>query len=123
MPRYSSIFLVPDSRQILRASPPFDEILLDFEPQHNVKVVGEFIGFDSNQRGLHAIDGRVELLPVEGAQLMMKRLLEHGIKETPERSRPAHAVFPHARLAFMNAERDRIAQRCAEVAGVEPLIV
>src|SRR6185369_498388 len=72
---------------------------------------------------LHAVDGSVELFLIEAAQLMVKRLLQHGVEEAPERARSAHAVFPHARLALMNTERDGIAKRCAEIAGVESLVV
>ena len=84
MPKYSSVFWFQIPGKSSGRVRPFDEILLDFEPQHDVEIVGELIGLDSNQRWLHAIDGRVELFPVEGTQLMMKRLLQHGVKETPE---------------------------------------
>ena len=89
-------FLVPDPRQVFRARPAFNEILLDFEPEHDVEIVGELIGLDSNQRRLYAIDGRVELFPVEGTQLMMKGLLQHGVKEAQnDRDRPTQ--FSHMR--------------------------
>src|SRR5262249_38689298 len=69
------------------------------------------------------INRSVELLQVHAAQLMRKLLLEDRIKIAPECTGSAHAVFPHAGLAFVNPERDRVTERSAVVTGIEPLVI
>ena len=41
----------------------------------------------------------------------------------PKSDASAYLIFPEPRLRFMNAERDRAAQRGAEVLGIQALIV
>jgi len=49
MPRYSFIFH-SNLRQILDRHLAFDHSNLQFESQHDMKVIGGFIGIDTDQR-------------------------------------------------------------------------
>ena len=59
----------------------------------------------------------------ELAKWLVAEARENRIKEVPERARAPDTIFPEAGLAFVNTERDRIAQRCAEIQLVEALVV
>src|SRR6185437_16343343 len=57
------------------------------------------------------------------AQLVIKGLLQNRVEKTPKGSRTSDAIFPETGLAFMDAQGDRIAQRCAEIPLIQPLVI
>ena len=50
----------PCLRQVLDPEPSFEELQLQFEPQHDVKVVGHFVSVGADERGLHLVDGAIK---------------------------------------------------------------
>ena len=88
-----------------------------------MQVVGDLVGQDPDQAGLHMVDGGQELVERD----IMKGLVKHppGHREPvhPERPASPHRVFPEPRLRLVHAQGDRLAHRRAKMLCRQPLFV
>ena len=88
-----------------------------------MQVVGHLVGLHADQGRLDAVDGEEEVVEGDADQRLVEDAPRQREDMGPERTAPPHGVFPEPRLRLVDAERDRVAHRCAVVLGVEPLVV
>ena len=95
---------VPDFRQVRHLDGAFHQADLDLQAEHDVQVVGGFIGFHPDQAGLHLVDAAVEVLQAEVCHVFREEHLQGGIEEGPELPAAADQVFPQAGLRFVDGQ-------------------
>ena len=88
-----------------------------------MQIVGHLVGVDADQAGLDLVDGPVERVDGDIAQLLREYGLQLGKEMAPEGPAAAHQVFPRARLALVDAGGSAATQRCALEGWVDALLV
>ena len=118
-----AVFFVPGGGEIGDAELVVEEGLLEFETHEDVEVVGDFVGFGTDERGADVVDREIEVALRHVGERFAEGGLCEGIEVLPETAAATDEVFPHARLRFVDAERDGFAG--GEAVGVfgEALIV
>src|SRR5207249_4693289 len=114
--------LVPASRDVSHRQLSFDELQFDFEAQDDVQVVGDLVGFDTDERGRDSVDCPSDL---RGRQFFefWKVPANDRVPVLPKSRAAANMIFPEARLGFVDAEGSGAAQGGAVVFGGKPLLV
>ena len=74
-------------------------------------TVGDLVGLDTDQRGLHLVDPRVEGLEIDAAELPWEHLLKSRIEELPERQAAPDEILPEPALRLVHAERGVVSDR------------
>ena len=110
IPKSALIAVAPGFGQVADGEIAFEHGQLEVESQHDVQVVGDFVGFDADQRSLDLVD-----CPIEGLQRHLTELfgedgLKPGIVELPETPAAPDPVLPKARLALVNPRRSPVCQ-------------
>src|SRR5262245_17179912 len=88
----SQVLLHPTAPELRKVTDPeltLGQPDLEFDPQHDVQVVGGFVCLDANERGLHLINGSIETLGVHPSELRRKARLQRGEEMLPEPARSA----------------------------------
>ena len=71
-----------------------DEFLLDFVTDHNVHIVGGFVGLNANQTRLHKIDCLPQRFRIDSIHVLGKVLLPHWQGPLTELTRAADLILP-----------------------------
>jgi hypothetical protein len=100
----------------------FEKLGFQFEAKKDMKIVGYFIGFDTNEGSFHGV-GSAPAILVHMACKIGKGLGEVWPPRFPERTRAADTVFPEAGLGFVNAEGGGLAEGRAELGFWKTLVV
>ena len=79
------------------------EIFLDLEPQHDVQIVGHFVGIYSNRDDLYGVDCTVKALRIHRCQLCREHLAILRFPMLPEWTASGDLVLPQSALGFMDA--------------------
>jgi hypothetical protein len=104
--------LVPGAGQFLDVQLPLDEGAVDLTPEDDVHVVGQLVGFHSNEvLGVDPVRGLVGLLGGE-VVVAVEVFLERRQELLPERLRAADVVLPEPGLGLVDAHPG-LAQRGA----------
>ena len=114
---------VPDAGQFGRLQIAGQHCLLQLKPQHDVQVVGDFVGFDSDERWPNIVDGPVKLFLCHIQEGIWKRGLSFREEVLPESWTAANEILPHPRLRFVDAQRNGLAHRRAKCVFVKTLLV
>ncbi len=104
---------VPRFGQVLHLQLALDHGDLQLHAQHDMQVIGGFIGFHPDQRGLDLVDALVECLQRDVAELGGEEFLQAGVEVLPEGIGAPDQVLPHARLGFVDAGRSATVERGA----------
>ena len=86
----------PGVGQVGDSESAFEEVQAQLEADHDMEVVGDFVGVGADEAGLDAVDGAVEGIEVDGAELVGEGLLELGVEVVPEGLASAYEVFPES---------------------------
>ena len=113
----------PRLGQVLDGQLALQHLQLKVKAQHDVQVVGHLVGFGADEGALHLVDGPVEGVEGDAAQLLGKGSLEARIVEPPEGEAAAHEVLPQARRALVHPGRGAFRQEGALQGGIDALLV
>ncbi len=122
-PRYSSIFSAHALRQVAQLDASVDDVLLELEAEDDVHPVRDLVGADSDERRAHAVDGGIEAIELDAAELLREDLLQARIEEAPERHAASDEVLPQAALRLVQAERGAGADRKIREAARDLVLV
>jgi len=86
----------PGVGQVGDGESAFEEVEAQLEADHDVEVVGDFVGVGADEAGGDGVDGVVEGVEVDGSELVGEGLLELGVEVVPEGAGAAYEVFPEA---------------------------
>ena len=114
--------LIPCGGQVADFEISGDEAGFELEPKKDMKVVGNFIGFDPDEGALHGVGGS----PAREGILVFqrgKRLEEIGPPRPPKGVAATDPVFPKAGLGLMDAEGGGLAEGCPDLRFRKALVV
>ena len=106
-------FGIPSFGQFADFQFAFKDFKLEFKAQHDVKVVGDFVGFNPNQAWLHAVNQFVHGFCVHIVQAFREIILQFWKPVLPKSKGASNQVFPQTRLAFVNGAPATSSQRGA----------
>src|SRR4051794_33419001 len=81
-----------------------DEPSFEVNAQHDMKVVGQLVGFGPNETRRCCVDGGMEAVRIHIAERIREGRLHRREMEPPEGTAPTDMVLPEARLRFVRAE-------------------
>lgn len=73
-----------------------------------MKIISHFVRVDADGVAFYGINGEVEKIAVDMAELVIKEFAVAGLPEFPERLRAANLVFPKTALRFMHGHADGV---------------
>jgi hypothetical protein len=100
----------------------FEKLGFQFEAKKDMKIVGYFIGFDTDEGAFDGIRSAPAILVLMACEIG-KGLGEVWPPRFPEGSGATDAIFPEAGLGFVNAEGGGLAKGRAELGFRETLVV
>jgi hypothetical protein len=114
--------LIPCGRQVADFEISGDEASFELEPKKDMKVVGDFVGFDPDEGALYGVGGSPAR---EGIMVFQrgKRLEEIGPPRLPKGVAATDPVFPKAGLGLMDAEGGGLTKGCPDLRFRKALIV
>ena len=98
-----AVFLIPSFRHVLDGQSSLEDVGFDLKADHNVKVVGQFVGFHADETRFDFVNGSVERVDVETAE-GRECLLQAGEEAGPERLAATDNVLPKTGLTLVEAE-------------------
>src|SRR5208283_3172201 len=101
----------PSLGEIFHAQMAFEQIQLQVETHHNMKVIGDLVSIRADQGSLHLVDRAVEGLEAYMPELVRERIPQSREEMFPEDTAAAHHILPKPRLAFVDARRGSRSKR------------
>jgi len=92
----------PGLRKVFGPQTAVKQLQLQVEAQHNMKVVRDLVGIDSDQGPVDFVDSAIEGFNANVPELVRKCALQSGIKMLPKTAAAADYIFPKAGLAFVH---------------------
>ena len=114
---------VPRFRQISNGQLPFEQCQFKIKPEHNVQIVGDFVGICADQRAFDLINRPIKLVQRDLLELVRETLPEQRVVVLPEGAAPSDLILPETRLALMHPGRDAISQGRRFQIAVNPLFI
>src|SRR5205823_4457508 len=87
---------IPGLRQVRYAEAALQHFKLKIEAQHDVQIVGYFVGVGANERPRHLIDGAMERGKWNARQLLRKNSSKRWVKMLPKTAAARHHVLPES---------------------------
>ena len=117
------IALVPGLGKILHIEGALDELAFEVEPDEDMEVVGDFIGFDPDETGLDGVDGAEEGVCIGHAELGGEIAFENGENVAAEGPAVSKNNLPESRLGLMHTIAGSLGEGGGVILGVESLVV
>src|SRR5690606_13970925 len=83
-------FSVPGGGRVLDGQAGLQQVELELEAQQEEEVVGHFVGFDANERGLHLVERAKEVFGADARELFGEGGLHARVEVVPEGAAAAH---------------------------------
>ena len=101
---------VPHVRQVRDAQVALEHLLLDLIPDHDVEVVGDLVGFHTDEARFDLVGDEVHRGGIEDRNLW-EGLVEPRPHNAPEGFGAANLVLPKSGLRLVNTQRNRFTSR------------
>ena len=92
----SFIAFAPGFGQVADGEFAFEQLQFKIEADHDVEIVGHFVGISADQRALDLVDGAVEHVERHVAELHGKSRLQLWVEVPPETTAAADEVLPES---------------------------
>src|SRR5207302_7053895 len=96
--------LRPHLRKVAKVDATVHDVLLDLEAKDHMHAVRDLVRADPDERWLHAVDGRVEAVELDVAELIRQSLLHARIEEDRKSTRlnSSHVKISYAVFCLKN---------------------